>query len=182
MKKLLFLLIPVVFLSGCVMERMAKSPRFAAKVCAACAGRDTFIIKDTDSIYITQRDTLIQTERDTATMYVQLGCDSLGNVYIKDIRSKQGRITYLSTLLTSNQLTIEALKGQETALVTRVQDLQRRLTKVLESHKSEIEVPVPYIPWWVYLLIPFAVIGAIQSIRLFIKYVLPIIRKALIGV
>ena len=71
MKKILPISLFILTLfSGCVMERMAKNPKFKNKVCQACSGRDTF-----NTVI---RDTLIETETDTAWQTIELGCDSLG--------------------------------------------------------------------------------------------------------
>jgi hypothetical protein len=178
MKKLALLIVPSILLSGCVMERMAQNDKFRQKVCSACAGRDTVMLTRTDSVVRLQVDTLVVTERDTASIYIRLGCDSIGNVYVKNMKSQQGRIISLSADLRDNILRLEAMKGREQSLVRRVRELEKRLTSEYEKEKSVIYVPEPFIPWWLYPLIPFALIGAATVI----KWILPIIRRLLIGI
>lgn len=168
MKKFSILVIIALMLSGCVMERMAKNPIFKAKVCNACGGRDTFMVE--------VKDTIIETETDTAWQTIQLGCDSLGQVYIKDIKEKDGRILRLMSQLREGLLTIKATKEKEYIFVPRA--------RTREYRSTTIEIPTPYIPvkykilFWI--LVPFAVLGLIVAIRWFIKDVLPKLVTAVI--
>ena len=168
MKKYSFFIVWTLVLSGCVMERMAKNPTFKAKVCNACGGRDTFMVE--------VKDTIVETKTDTAWQTIQLGCDSLGQVYIKSIKEKDGEILRLMSKLSKGSLTIRATKEKEYILVPRA--------KTREYRSTTIEVPKPYIPlkykilFW--LLVPFAILGLIVAIRWFIKEVLPKLATAVI--
>ncbi len=186
MRKLILISILPLLLTSCVTHRM-NNPKFKSKICQLCGGRDT--ITTTKEVQITkiEKDTLIKTEIDTALQYIYLGCDSLGNVYIKQLNQKNGKIISLNTSLKDNIIQIEALKSSESILVSKVKDLEYKLSVERSKTSSQIEIPVPYLPWWVkFILIPLAVIGGIFSIYACIRYGIPlivkIIRKSTIGV
>jgi hypothetical protein len=168
MKKYSVLIVLAVLFNGCVMERMAKNPVFKAKVCNACGGRDTFRVE--------VKDTIIQTETDTAWQTIELGCDSLGEVFVKDIKERDGEILRLMSQLKNGRLTVRATKEKEYIFVPRV--------KTREYRSTTIEVPTPFIPvkykilFWI--LIPFAILGLIVAVRWFIKDVLPKLITAVI--
>lgn len=168
MKKYSIFIVLSLVLSSCVMERMAKNPKFKAKVCNACGGRDTFFIE--------VKDTVVETETDTAWQTIELGCDSLGEIFIKDIKERDGKILRLLSKISNGRLTVRATKEKEYILVPRA--------RTREYRSTTIEVPKPYIPvkykilFW--LLVPFAILGLIVAIRWFIKDVLPKLVTAII--
>jgi len=144
------------------MERMTKNPKFKNKVCNACSGRDTF--------NVVVRDTLIETETDTAWQTIELGCDSLGQVFIKEIQTRDGRILKLKSELEKSRLTIRGTKEKEYILVPRVS------TK--EYRSQVIETEVPYIPWWAKVLFFFSAIGIIWTLVRLTKLIIQIASTA----
>ena len=100
MKKYSFFIVWALVLSGCVMERMAKNPKFKAKVCNACGGRDTFLVEI--------KDTVVETETDTAWQTIELGCDSLGEVFVKEVKTRDGKILSLMSQISNGRLTVRA--------------------------------------------------------------------------
>src|SRR5690606_19894792 len=161
----------VILCSGCVLDRMAKNPVFKAKVCNSCGGRDTSIINNIDSTFIIHKDTNIVIPNDTAALRIKLECDSLGNVFIRDINNKNGKITYLNHLLKDNQLLIEALKGEQNILIEKIKEYEGKVRSQKEVKNTIVHVPEPYLPWWVkWILYPLAPFGIALIVFLFIKY------------
>jgi hypothetical protein len=181
MRKLILLFLITAFVVSCSIEqRMHKNPVLKNRVCSACGGRDTLKLTEKDTFIQEFRDTLIESLPDTASLNLLLRCDSLGNVYIAEMSGKDGRITYLKSLLKNNLLNITAIKQHEKQLVEKVKELERRLSLRKEKQTTYIELPVPYIPWWVkWFLYPLSVIGAIASLYAFIKWGIPLILKAI---
>lgn len=175
MRKLLIAILPVLLLTACAVEqRMHRNPRFANRVCNACGGRDTLMITERDTFIREYRDTLIQSPSDTAYQRIRFACDSLGNVYISEINGKTGRITNLLSLLKNNELEIWAVKKHEQVLLKKIREYERRVRARKEKQITHIEVPVPFIPWWVkWLLYPLSAIGSISLLYIMIRYVIP---------
>lgn len=170
----------VILCSGCVLDRMTKNPKFKAKVCNNCGGRDTLINNIIDSTFIIHKDTNIVVPNDTAALKLKLECDSLGNIFIRDINNKNGKITYLNYLLKDNQLLIEALKAEQNILIEKVKEYEGKIKSQKEVKSTVVHVPEPYLPWYVkWILYPLSGFGIILLIYLFIKYLIPLIIKVI---
>jgi hypothetical protein len=97
MKKLL-LVLALILTTSCVTQKKR------AKICATCP---THTI---DSIYVEKHitDTIVKFEADSASMEALLACDSLGNVYIKELSQSQGNFLTLQAYLKNNKFIAKA--------------------------------------------------------------------------
>ena len=135
MKKVLFVLLMLVLVTSCSIEKKL------AKYCPLCTQKDSTVT------VIQIRDTTINIPGETVYIEDTLFCDSLGNVYASRLAEKDGTIIKLQSRVRDNKYKVIArvdtiyrtIRGNtiyKTKLVTKTQKPQK----------------IKYIPGWVNFL------------------------------
>jgi len=148
MKKFNILIVLVLFLSSCSIEKRL------AKYCPMCPIETTTVIERIDSTIT------VEVPGDTVTVTDSLYCDSLGNVRMIRIHELENENMSIRTRIMNNVLITDCIS--DTIYVDKI------VKGLNTTTTTEKKINVPYKPWWmialswiggIFLLVVLALLG-----------------------
>jgi hypothetical protein len=143
-----FIFILLLLMPSCFVTRKQRE-----KICNECKTHTEHYIRD--SIYI--KDTLVKIEPDSTYFEAFLFCDSMGNVFMRDLSLLQGRIVDLNFALKNNNLKVKAKTDTIKVYVKGATEVR------YVSIETKVEKPVKVYKeyWWKWPLIIWSGFSAI---------------------
>lgn len=147
MNKIIILVFAVLFASCSMQKRCAKCP-------TKIEIKDSIVYKNIENLKIDS----ILIPSDEATFEAWLKCDSLGNVYLNQIKELAGRKVKTNVIYKDNYIKVNC---NYDSLLVVINSKDVLISELRDNKQVEvIEKQIKYIPFWIYILFGATIIFA----------------------